>query len=258
MIRIWRKRNIWLIPFCIFMLVAFACGSTTSEDTQEASQSEGSEELIEDDEPLIPTVTKTEQVEPTITFTVTDNPSATPTHTPSSTPKPTATENPFLISPGTYLVGTDIIPGIYYGEVGDSLWDSCYWERLKDLSGEFDAIIANGNGVGQFYVEVKESDFAFDIACDVVHIDGIPIPEDFLTELDPGMYIVGRDIQPGLYKGAAGDDIMDSCYWERLKDVSGGFSSIIANGNGVGQFYIQVSESDFALSVACPVTYQSE
>jgi hypothetical protein len=35
--------------------------------------------------------------------------------------------------------------------------------------------------------------------------------------------------------------------------VSGGFDAIIANDNTDGQFYIQVNESDFALSTSCEV-----
>lgn len=57
---------------------------------------------------------------------------------------------------GTYLVGTDIKPGTYRnGNEGD-----CYWERLSNTSGDFDAIIANGNG-GNQVVTVKKTDKAF-------------------------------------------------------------------------------------------------
>jgi hypothetical protein len=65
------------------------------------------------------------------------------------------------------------------------------------------------------------------------------------------MYIVGRDIQAGTYKGQAGTDITTSCYWGRLSNVAGGFDSILANDNAVGQFYVQVAGSDFALKTGC-------
>jgi hypothetical protein len=39
--------------------------------------------------------------------------------------------------------------------------------------------------------------------------------------------------------------------WERLRDVLGGFDSIIANDNAIGQYYILVMETDYALSTAC-------
>jgi len=44
---------------------------------------------------------------------------------------------------GTYLVGSDIPAGQYRTVVpGDSI--GCYWARLRNTSGQFDAIIANG------------------------------------------------------------------------------------------------------------------
>ena len=43
--------------------------------------------------------------------------------------------------PGTYLVGTDIEPGIYRTE-----GEVTYFERLSGLSGEFGDIIANIEG----------------------------------------------------------------------------------------------------------------
>jgi hypothetical protein len=65
------------------------------------------------------------------------------------------------------------------------------------------------------------------------------------------MYLVGRDIQPGTYKGEAGADFADSCYWARLSNVAGELDGILANDNATGQFYVQVAASDFALSTGC-------
>ena len=57
---------------------------------------------------------------------------------------------------GTWLVGTDIKPGIYRS----SSDGACYWSRLKNTSGDFEAILANGNG-GNQVVTVKKTDMAF-------------------------------------------------------------------------------------------------
>jgi hypothetical protein len=200
----------------------------------------------------------TNTIEPTDTLEPTSTPEPTSTTEPTFTPEPTATENPFMFTSGTYLVNSELEPGIYKGEAGDDIWDSCYWERLSDLSGDFDSIITNENSMGNFYVEIKDTDFAFTVNCPITHIDGVPEPEEFLTKLDIGIYIIGRDIQPGLYKGQAGEDIMDSCYWARLRGVSGEFGEIIANDNATGQFYIQVAPTDFALQVSCSLQFQSE
>lgn len=149
---------------------------------------------------------------------------------------------PNTFTSGQYLVGRDIAPGIYRGE------GSCYWERQKDVAGGFDSIIANGNSEGQFYVEVKNGDFALSTDCEIVSLESLPQPSgDLPQKLDPGTYLVGRDILPGTYRGEG------SCYWERLRNVGGGFDAIIANGNSDGQFYVQVSQGDFAFSTDCEV-----
>jgi hypothetical protein len=58
---------------------------------------------------------------------------------------------------GTWLVGTDIKPGTYRSSSdGD-----CYWARLKNTSGDFEAILTNGNG-GNQVVTVKKTDKAFE------------------------------------------------------------------------------------------------
>jgi len=68
--------------------------------------------------------------------------------------------------------------------------------------------------------------------------------------LEPGTYIIGRDIQPGTYKGQAGTGL-DTCYWARLSGVSGEFVDLIANDNAEGQFYVEVDATDFALKTGC-------
>jgi hypothetical protein len=238
-----KKINPLVIPVAVLIIVSLACGSSTTT-TQPAAKSV-TEKETNTTRPII------EQIQNTVTSKSTNTPK--PTNTPLP-PKPT--ENPYLFHPGTYLVGSEIQPGIYKGNAGDSVFDSCYWERLKNLSGSFDAILANDNSVGQFYIEILDNDYAIQLDCDLVLLDSLPTPTgEFLTTIKPGMYLVGRDIQPGLYKGQAGNDTSASCYWERLRNVSGGFNGIITNENSVGQFYIQVAESDFALSTDCELVY---
>jgi hypothetical protein len=173
---------------------------------------------------------------------------------PTNTPRPTATpEITGLIKEGTHIVGTDIEPGIYVGLAGEGILESCYWERLKDLTGELESIIANNNSVGLYYIEILESDMAFETACELLPIDVVPVPDLFITALAPGTYLIGRDIDAGLYRGETGTDFIDSCYWERSSCVLGELECTIANDNATGQFFIQVEPSDFALSVGCEV-----
>lgn len=50
---------------------------------------------------------------------------------------------------GTFVVGEDIEPGTYKTSWPDSSGiGSCYWARRRDTSGDFKAIITNGNTEG--------------------------------------------------------------------------------------------------------------
>ena len=66
-----------------------------------------------------------------------------------------------------------------------------------------------------------------------------PIGKDELIALeyltfqtfDDGTWVVGEDIKPGTYRNP---DPSPNCYWERVRNVSGGLDSSIANGIGTG------------------------
>jgi hypothetical protein len=60
-----------------------------------------------------------------------------------------------------------------------------------------------------------------------------------------GLYRVGVDIAPGNYHTNGGAN----CYWERLNNLSGGFTAIIANGEPTGPATVRVNASDKAFSV---------
>ena len=197
---------------------------------------------------LAPEPTAAPEPTPASELTVTSEP--TPTLEPTAMPEPTATPRPGF-NPGTYQVGIDILPGIYAGKAGAGPLDSCYWERLAGVSGDFSDLIANDNPSGQFYVEVLGTDAYFKTNCAIIPINAWPMPDAPLSRIEPGTYLVGRDIVPGTYHGEAGTGLLDSCYWERLSGVSGEFSDLITNDNPVGSYFVTVQDSDFALSTAC-------
>ena len=180
-------------------------------------------------------------------------PAAQATEPPATRP-PAATPTPEiegLVKEGSHLVGSDIQPGIYVGLAGEDILDSCYWARLSNLTGS-DDILANDNAQGLYYVEVLPDDKALETACELLPIDQVPAREEVLTSLTPGTYLVGRDIAAATYRGQAGTDILESCYWARLSNVSGE-DDILANDNATGQFFIEVLPNDFALKVGCEV-----
>jgi hypothetical protein len=78
---------------------------------------------------------------------------------PTAQPEPTGPVTSF--GAGTYVVRTDIAPGTYRS-AGPAGGLFCNWARLKDTSGDFAAIITNGNSGGPTTVTISNSDGAFE------------------------------------------------------------------------------------------------
>lgn len=63
---------------------------------------------------------------------------------------------------------------------------------------------------------------------------------------EDGAWVVGEDIEPGIYRAP---DPSGGCYWERLRDFSGGLNSIIANGLAIGgPIVVEIDKSDEGFS----------
>jgi hypothetical protein len=67
------------------------------------------------------------------------------------------TESKISFGEGAYIVGTDIDAGTYRNS-GSS---GCYYERLNEFTGDFDAIIANGNTNASAVVTIAPTDAGF-------------------------------------------------------------------------------------------------
>lgn len=65
-----------------------------------------------------------------------------------------------------------------------------------------------------------------------------------------GEYLVGEDIKAGTYK-TAGPDGAFGCYWERAKDASGEFGSIIANNNLNGPGRVTLNNGEYFKTNRC-------
>ena len=202
------------------------------------------------------TPTPTPEPTPIQAATPTHTPEPTPTQAamPTHTPEPTPTEIPVGFGPGTYEVSKDISPGTYVGRAGTGALDSCSWTRLSGASGEFSDVIAVDNARGQFYVEILDTDKYFRTGCVVTPLEAWPTPDEPLSEIEVGMYIVGQDISPGTYVGRAGTGALDSCSWTRLSGASGEFSDVIAVDNARGQFYVEILDTDKYFRTGCVVT----
>ncbi|MET9775955.1 hypothetical protein ABZ023_17175 [Streptomyces sp. NPDC006367] len=65
-----------------------------------------------------------------------------------------------------------------------------------------------------------------------------------------GEYLVGEDIKAGTYK-TAGPEGEFGCYWERAKDASGEFGSIIANNNLEGTGRVTLNKGEYFKTNRC-------
>lgn len=151
---------------------------------------------------------------------------------------------------GTYLVGEDIEPGLYRATLTDTFMKMGYIERSKGISMELGDILANIVLTGDGYVEILDSDVAVKLqGVEISKIDLDSYETEMKTEVEDGIYLVGYDIEPGVYKAEVTDDVMKMGYVERAKAVSMGFNDIIANQIIQGSGYVEVKKGDFAIRV---------
>jgi hypothetical protein len=136
---------------------------------------------------------------------------------------------------GTFRVGSDIKPGLY-----KTVGTISYWERLSGFTGEAKDILANMNPKGPDLVEIKDTDAAFRTkgSGQWMFVDSHYIPSH-LTEFGDGTYMVGKDIEPGIYQSDG-----SVTYWERLSGFSGDRSEIITNNNPKGPDIVEIKPTD--------------
>jgi hypothetical protein len=69
-----------------------------------------------------------------------------------------------------------------------------------------------------------------------------PAAEPKEPTIEDGTWVVPDEVKPGIYRATTPGS---NCYWERVKNFTGGLNSIIANGNAVGgPIVIEIAKSD--------------
>lgn len=151
---------------------------------------------------------------------------------------------PFSFGGGTRLVGTDVRPGRYRSV--NAAGASCYWERLRNTTGNND-IIANSLGGGPRLLEVLATDVAVRTSGCATFTENTGAATTSQTaNFGNGVYLVGVDIAPGTWRA---DSPSTSCYWERLRNITGS-GAIIANFFGSTPAIMTVLATDFAVGVS--------
>jgi hypothetical protein len=146
---------------------------------------------------------------------------------------------------GTFRVGLGagrVHPGTYRSLGGAG----CYWERLRNFSGGLNSILANDNAVGPVVVTILKTDRGFDSEDCGRWTSSLTRITKSTTRFGQGTYIVGIDIRPGTYQSSGGS----RCYWSRLRNFTGGLSSILANDNPRGHAIVTISRRDKGFSSA--------
>ena len=148
------------------------------------------------------------------------------------------------IPPGTWLVG-QVEAGRYFTNPPDG----CYWERLSGLGGTSDDRIANdfiSFDSAQVIVDIDPSDVAFSTNEDCGMWDQSPVSPPDAGTIPPGIWLVGRQVEPGVYEVDAGD----GCYWERLSGFGGTSDDRIANDfvSDGGRQLVEIARRDVGFS----------
>ncbi|PWL20713.1 MAG: hypothetical protein DCO81_03665 [Candidatus Aquiluna sp. XM-24bin5] len=132
------------------------------------------------------------------------------------------------ISAGTYVVGTEVEPGLYRS--------SRYWSRLDANQEIIDNDLVWGNGWS--LVQIQDSDKFIEFSGVAYALEDMPLLDPIAEGFTEGTYLVGVDIQPGTYRVNAEGDSM--AYGSRLACDR----DILDNDLNSGSVILTVKSSD--------------
>jgi hypothetical protein len=137
-------------------------------------------------------------------------------------PLPPLDGDEITFGPGKHLVGVAIAAGRYFSDPAAG----CYWERQAGTAGIAAQTIAFGFvgfDAAQWVVDIAATDAAFEsnAACGTWSNH----PRTAPANIAAGRWLVGTQVPPGTYRSEAAA----GCYWERLRDFSGGAHSVAAS-----------------------------
>lgn len=115
--------------------------------------------------------------------------------------------------------------------------------------------VANPNRADQNQNMPAEANAFVTQAASMVPNAAVPKVEPEEQEIDTvprygnGVYLVGKDIQSGIYRVILKDNFLNMGYVERKKDLDMGFNSIIANIVLTGDGYVEIKKTDVAVKL---------
>lgn len=162
-------------------------------------------------------------------------------------PTPAAKEADIWTKAGMYKVGTDISAGEYL-LMSDGVAPA-YFQVSKDSTGSLNSIISNDNFEGSRYVTLVNDQYFELRSAKFAPIDKAPVQAPKDGVYGPGMYKVGRDIEPGEYKLKPQAGAM--AYFEVAKDSKGSLNSIVANDNFDAEKYVTIQAGQYIKINSC-------
>lgn len=132
----------------------------------------------------------------------------------------TPAASPHSFGDGQYRIGVDITPGTYRNSGNDT---ACSWQRIR-YDGASSEVV-NVTSTLRQVVTLKPSDSEFSSrGCGIWEPATVPITDDPTAPFADGVYIVGLDIAPGLWRASATGL---TCMWARLADFTGSPRDVI-------------------------------
>ena len=144
---------------------------------------------------------------------------------------------------GMCEVGIDIQPGIYRTRVAAP---GCYYARLSGFSGDVSDILANDLTDYPAIVEIQPTDKGFESQRCGTWTQDLSQITTSTTSFPDGTYLVGTDIEPGMYRNSGGE----GCYYARLSGFSGGIEIIISNDITDAPAIVTIETSDTGFTSA--------
>ncbi|MEM9652258.1 MAG: hypothetical protein AAGA65_09200 [Actinomycetota bacterium] len=160
--------------------------------------------------------------------------STTTTEATTTTAEETTTTLPPLptIDAGTYIVGTEIPPGVYRVER--------YWATL-DANQEIleNELVSDGLALA---VITEDATFV-EFSGQAIAVEDMPVVDPMLQGFTDGTYLVGADIEPGQYRVS---NPGGSAYGARLDSTL----DILDNDLNDNSVILTIRETDFAFSIS--------
>jgi hypothetical protein len=141
------------------------------------------------------------------------------------------------IRAGIFHVGSDVQPGTYRTRTASP---NCYWSRLSGFGGTRAEVIANDNDPAPGVITIAATDKGFQTSGCAPWTTDLSAITKTRTAFADGVYIVGTDVVPGLYRAPGGSD----CYWARLKGFGGTLSDLISHDTPTGRAAMTITTVD--------------